>query len=60
VDDALMRFEKFERRVENIEGRVESYDLGEQPNLRREIQDLEGEEAVEQALRDLKQRVNAE
>jgi len=59
VDDALMRFEKFERRVENIEGRVESYDLGEQPNLRREIQDLEGEEAVEQALKDLKERVNA-
>jgi phage shock protein A len=59
VDDALMRFEKFERRVENIEGRVESYDLGEQPNLRREIQDLEGEEAVEQALKDIKQRVDA-
>ena len=58
VDDALMRFEKFERKIENVEGRVESYDLGERPDLRREIQDLEGEEKVEQALNELKQRVN--
>jgi phage shock protein A len=59
VDDALMRFEKFERKVENVEGRVEAYDLGERPNLRQEIQDLEGEEKVEQALSELKQRMNA-
>ncbi|MGI9330122.1 MAG: phage shock protein PspA [Gammaproteobacteria bacterium] len=58
VDDALMRFEKFERKIENVEGRVESYDLGERPDLRREIQNLEGEEQVEQALNELKQRMN--
>jgi len=59
VDDALMRFEKFERKIENVEGRVEAYDLGERPNLRQEIQNLEGEEKVEQALNELKQRMNA-
>jgi len=59
VDDALMRFEKFERKIENVEGRVESYDLGEQPNLRQEIQDLEGNEKVERELHELKQRMNA-
>ena len=57
VDDALMRLEKFERKIENVEGRVESYDLGERPDLRREIQNLEGEEKVEQALNELKARL---
>jgi len=57
VDDALVRFEKFERKVENIEGRVEAYDLGERPDLRQEIQNLEGEEKVEQALNELKRRM---
>jgi len=59
VDDALMRFEKFERKIENIEGRVESYDLGERPDLRQEIQNLEGDEKVEQELNELKKRMNA-
>jgi len=57
VDDALMRFEKFERKIENVEGRVEAYDLGERPNLRQEIRNLEGEEKVERALKELKQRM---
>lgn len=59
VDDALMRFEKFERKIENIEGRVEAYDLGERPDLRQEIQNLEGAEKVEQALNELKQRIGS-
>jgi phage shock protein A len=59
VDDALMRFEKFERKIENAEGRVEAYDLGERPDLRREIRDLEGEDKVEQQLNELKARVKA-
>jgi len=59
VDDALMRFEKFERKVENIEGRVEAYDLGARPDLRQEIRNLEGEEKVELALNELKRRMSA-
>lgn len=58
VDDALVRFEKFERKIENVEGRVEAYDLGERPDLRQEIQNLEGEEKVEQALSELKERMS--
>jgi phage shock protein A len=58
VDDALVRFEKFERKVENVEGRVEAYDLGERPDLRKEIQNLESEDKVERDLRELKQRLN--
>ena len=59
VDDALMRFDKFERKIENVEGRVEAFDLGERPDLRQEIQNLEGAEKVEQALNELKQRMGS-
>jgi len=58
VDDALVRFEKFERKIENVEGRVEAYDLGERPDLRKEIQDLESEDQIEEALNEMKQRIN--
>ena len=55
IDDALVRFESFERRMEDIEGHVESYDLGKR-NLADEIRDLESEEAVEKQLEALKAR----
>ena len=57
IDDALIRFESFERRMEHIEGHVESYDLGRQRGgLAREISDLESREAVERELEELKAR----
>ena len=55
IDDALVKFESFERRMEDIEGHVESYDLGKR-NLADEITNLESEEAVEQQLAELKAR----
>jgi phage shock protein A len=58
VDDALVRFEKFERKVENVEGRVEAYDLGERPDLRKEIQNLENDDKVERDLHELKKRMS--
>ena len=57
VDDALVRFEQFERRMEHVEGRVEAYDLGLKKDLNREISALETSEAVEQELKDLKARM---
>ncbi|HMB74241.1 MAG TPA: phage shock protein PspA [Gammaproteobacteria bacterium] len=53
IDDALVRFESFERRMEDLEGHVESYDLGKR-SLADEITNLESEEAVEQQLAELK------
>jgi phage shock protein A len=55
IDDALVKFESFERRMEDIEGHVESYDLGKR-NLADEITSLESEEAVEKQLAELKAR----
>jgi phage shock protein A len=57
IDDALIRFESFERRMDHIEGRVESYDLGtKRGGLAQEISDLEAQESVEQELQELKSR----
>ena len=54
IDDALNRFEKFERRMDVVEGQVESYDLGRKKGLSEEIADLESADAVEQELSKLK------
>ncbi len=59
IDDALGRFDRFERRMDDIEGRVESYDLGAKRDLQQEFSDLESAEAVEQELRDLKSKKRA-
>jgi phage shock protein A len=56
IDDALIRFDQFERRIDHIEAHVESYDLGGRKNLKDEISDLEAEDAVAQELRELKSK----
>jgi phage shock protein A len=56
IDDALIRFEQFERRMDVIEGQVESYDLGRKQDLSEEIADLEASETVERELSELKSR----
>ncbi len=57
IDDALVRFEQFERKMENIEGRIEAYDLGKRSDLKQEIQNLEDDERVQKQLDALKKRV---
>ena len=59
MDDAFVRFEQMERRLDNIEGEVESYDLGRGKTLAEEIADLESEQAVERELEELKSRLRA-
>lgn len=60
MDDAFVRFEQMERRLDNIEGEVESYDLGRGKTLAEEIADLESEQAVERELEELKSRLQAQ
>lgn len=59
VDDAFVRFESFERRMEDLEGRVEAYDLGSRKDLRNEFANLESEDIVEKELADLKAKMAA-
>jgi phage shock protein A len=56
IDDALVRFEQFERRMETLEGQVEAYDLGRGKDLNQEFSELEAEDAVEMEFRELKSK----
>jgi phage shock protein A len=56
IDDAMLRFEEFERRMDDMEGRVEVYDLAAKKDLKEEFSALEAEDAVEKELRALKER----
>ena len=57
IDDAMIRFEQFTRRIDDVEGRVEAYDLGLPKDLNHEFASLEAEESVQKELDDLKARV---
>lgn len=57
IDDAFSRFEHFERKMEDIEGRVEAFDMGRKKDLRQRFTELETEEDIEKALSDLKARL---
>ena len=56
IDDAIARFELYERKMDDLEGQIESYDMG-QKTLSDEITDLESDESVDEQLNDLKARV---
>ena len=56
IEDAMNRFEEYERKMDDLEGQVESYDLG-QRSLKEQINDLEVDENVDEELRKLKARV---
>jgi len=57
IDDAMVRFEQYTRRIDDVEGRIEAYDLGLPKDLNHEFAGLEAEETVEKELDELKRRV---
>jgi phage shock protein A len=56
IDDAFIRFDQFERRIDDMEAHVEAYDLGNKKGLKDEFADLESEDAVAKELRELKSK----
>jgi len=60
IDDAMLRFEQYTRRIDDVEGRVEAYDLGLPKDLNHEFASLEAEESVKDEFDALKRRVAAE
>ncbi|HET6470543.1 MAG TPA: phage shock protein PspA [Pseudomonadales bacterium] len=56
LDDAIHRFEQYERKMDDIEGQIEAYDVGRR-TLADEIKDLEGGEKIDEDLKALKARV---
>ena len=57
VDDAMRRFELYERKMDDLEGQVEAQDLG-QRSLSDEIAELEQGERIDEDLRKLKARLS--
>ena len=56
INDAMGRFEQYERRMDDLEGQVEAYDLGTR-SLADEIAELETNDKVDAELAALKQRL---
>ena len=58
IDDAMVRFEQYTRRIDDVEGRIEAYDMGLPKGLNHEFASLEAEETVQRELDELKRRVS--
>jgi len=58
VNDALNRFDHYERKVDDIESQVDSYDLGSK-SLADEIAELETDEKVDDELAQLKAKMKS-
>ncbi len=57
IDDAIARFETYERKMDDLEGQIEAYDMG-QKTLSDEIAELESDEGVDEQLAELKARMH--
>ena len=57
ITDAFARFEQVERALDEMEGKVEAFDLGRKKTLADELAGLEAESGVEEELRALKERL---
>ncbi|AOW76019.1 phage shock protein PspA [Colwellia sp. PAMC 20917] len=59
VNDALSRFDSYERKIDDIESQVESLDLGSK-SLADEISDLESDENIDDELAQLKAKMKSD
>lgn len=59
IDNAMSKFEQYERRVEGLESQVDAYDLGNSKSLKDEFAALEAEDSVSVELAALKAKMNA-
>ena len=57
IDDAFVRFEQMERRLDTAESEVEAFDLGRGKTLSDEIEELAAGSVVEEELRELKSKL---
>lgn len=57
INDALGRFERFEKRMDELEAEVEAMDLGRNVNLSQQIDSLEDDEKLDEELAALKAKV---
>jgi phage shock protein A len=58
VDDAMLRFDRYEAKIDDLEAQVESYDMGKR-TLRDEFAELENESKVNDELEALRARMSS-
>ena len=59
VNDALSRFDRYERKIDDIEAQVESYEMGSK-SLADEIAELEADENIDDELAQLKAKMKTD
>ncbi|NND45731.1 MAG: phage shock protein PspA [Xanthomonadales bacterium] len=59
IDEMLFRFESAERRIDRVESEGEALKMGRRKDLAGEIEGLEDDDRVEEALKELKSKVGA-
>ena len=57
IDDAMLRYERYERRIDEMEAEAESYVMGRPKSLEQEFRELESEDDVNAEFDALKKRV---
>lgn len=57
IEDAMARYERYERRIDELEGAAESYSLGRSKSLDDEFRDLAAEDEVAAELETIRKRV---
>jgi len=57
IDEALTKFDRFQRRIDDMEGEVEAFELG-QRSLSEEIAELERDEQINADLAELKAKMS--
>jgi phage shock protein A len=58
IDDAIIKFEQYERKIDDLESQVDAYDLvNESQGLNEQFNQLEAESQIEQELEALRKKV---
>ncbi len=57
IDEALSRFDRFEKRMDQMEAEVEAMDLGRNVTLSQQIDSLQDNEELDKELEELKAKL---
>jgi len=56
IDEAIVKFERYQQKIDRLEAEVEAYDFTENQDLESQFRDLEQDDSIEQELEQLKKK----